>query len=368
MLGRFDNERYTSDGWFQLEQKQIFSKLWIFFCLKPMVDRPNRFMTREIAGVPIVVQNFDGEIRAFRNICLHRQFKLQQEDFGERRLICGYHGWRYGADGGVAGIPLNEPYHRLPVDESCALKLQSFHLKIVGQLVFINLDKDPLPIEAQFNAQILNDLTSMSESFDREILISKIKCNYNWKLIYENLRDVIHARFLHPSTLTQDVVIEPDPLPDDYLARLGHTPDLSDLSAGGPVHPFTQDQTPSFASKVDRWGQTDAYFTWLLFPNTHIVSPNGGYTFSIEHHMPVGPGETEMTVYYFTAKTKGALPSSVLWEHLQGAKAVLDEDNAAMEQIQAGIGRGPSFATLGGGEFDIAGVQNWIAANVGAQQ
>ena len=367
MLSSFENDRYVSEDWFRREQEEIFSKLWIFLGLKTMVDKPNRFMTRDIAGVPVVVQNFDGEIRAFRNVCLHRQMKLQHEEFGERRLICGYHGWRYDSTGAVAAVPLNDSYHRLSDEETCGLHLENFRLEIVGDFIFINLDPSPLPIERQFSAQILADLGSMSGCLDRDMLIAKIPCDYNWKLIYENLRDVIHPRFLHQQTLTLDVLIEAGELPADFDARRRRTPNLIDLSYGGPAHPFTKDRTPAYAAKVERWGQTNAYFNWLLFPNTHIISPNGGYTFSIEHHVPVAAGKTELLNYYMTAKTKGGgLPASVLWESMQGAREVLDEDNRAMAQVQGVIGRGPRSPILGGGEYEIGEMQNWIAAAVGA--
>jgi phenylpropionate dioxygenase-like ring-hydroxylating dioxygenase large terminal subunit len=208
-------------------------------------------------------------------------------------------------------------------------------------------------------------MTSASESFDREVLVSKITCKFNWKLIYENLRDVIHARFLHPQTLTQDILIEPDPLPADHAELMRRTPHMSEFSSGGPIHTLIRDATPAYGPKVERWGDTDAYFNWLLFPNTHVVSPNGGYCFSIEHHHPVGPDTTEITVYYMTAKAKGAMPGSVLWEHLQAAKRVLDEDHQAMEEVQKSVGHGPRTAVLGAGEHEIGALQNWIIAYVG---
>jgi phenylpropionate dioxygenase-like ring-hydroxylating dioxygenase large terminal subunit len=368
MQGRFDNNRYSSEDWLKLENERLFSKLWIFFCPKAMVDRPNRYMTREIAGVPVVVQNFDGEIRAFRNVCLHRQFPLQTEEFGERRLICGYHGWRYDADGSIAALPLNNDYHKLDDAEICRHRLKTYSVKILGEFVFINLDESPIPIEQQFSPAIIADLESMEGAFDREILIAKIHCDYNWKLIYENLKDVIHPRFLHQQSLALDVLIEPSDLPNDYYERQRQAPDLVKLSYGGAAHPFTNDRTPDYAARVERWRNVDAYFNWLLFPNTHVVSPNGGYVFSIEHHMPISPTRSELTIFYFTAKSKSHLPASVLWEHLQGAKEVLDEDNKAMDEVQKVVARGPQFATLGAGEYEIAEMQNWLSSHVGDAQ
>lgn len=364
MKSAFENSRYQTATSFQLEQRDIFSKLWIFFCLRMMVDKPHQFVTRDIAGVPVVVQNIDGEPRAFRNVCLHRQSKLQIDDFGTRRLVCPYHGWSYGAEGEVSHIPLNDEYFRITPSQTCGMKLEGFRLAVIGQLVFVNLDPDPLPIEQQFSPALIDQLESASNSFDREVLISKKNCDYDWKLIYENLRDSAHAQFLHRKTLNKDVEINLDPVPDNVSALAGRVPQLSELSGGGRLHELVHDVTPSYAAKVERWGDEDAYFNWLLFPNTHIVSPNGGYMFSIEHHHPIAPGKTEITIYCMTAKVNGSLPSSVLWEQMKGAKAVLDEDNDAMEDVQSVVARGPINAVIGDGEHAISALQNWIASRV----
>ena len=364
MKSAFENSRYQTAGSFEGEQREIFSRLWIFFCLRMMVDKPHQFVSRDIAGVPVVVQNMDGEPRAFRNICLHRQSKLQIEEFGTRRLVCPYHGWSYGAAGEVAHIPLNDEYFQLPPSETCKMKLDSFQVTVIGQLVFVNLDPDPLPIEEQFTPELIEQLESASNAFDREVLISKKTCYFDWKLIYENLRDSAHPQFLHRKTLTKDVEINLDPIPANAAELAGRMPHLVELSGGGRLHELVHDLTPSYAPKVERWGSDDAYFNWLLFPNTHIVSPNGGYMFSIEHHHPIAPGKTEITIYCMTTKAKGSLPSSVLWEQMKGAKAVLDEDNDAMEHVQGVVARGPVTAVLGVGEHAISALQNWIASRV----
>jgi phenylpropionate dioxygenase-like ring-hydroxylating dioxygenase large terminal subunit len=364
MKSGFENSRYQTAASFESEQQEIFSKLWIFFCLRMMVDKPHQFVTRDIAGIPVVVQNVDGEPRAFRNVCLHRQSKLQIDDFGMRRLVCPYHGWSYGPAGEVIHIPLNDEYFGISPAEICNMKLERFHIAVIGQLVFINVDQDPLPIEEQFSPALIEQLASASNSFDREVLISKKTCDFDWKLIYENLRDSAHPQFLHKKTLTKDVEINLDPVPENVEEIAGRVPIISELSGGGRVHELVHDLTPSYAPKVERWGAEDAYFNWLLFPNTHIVSPNGGYMFSIEHHHPVAPGKTEITVYCVTAKVNGSLPASVLWEQMKGAQAVLDEDNSAMEGVQHVVARGPVNPVLGGGEHAIAALQNWIASRV----
>ena len=360
MQCRLNKNSYVSLDWFQKEQESIFSKYWIFYCLKPMVDKPNRFVAREINGIPIVVQNIDGSIRAFQNICLHRQNRLQTDEMGERRLICKYHGWGYGKSGEVLGVPLKETYFNIE-KELCGRRLVQYAVEEVGGLIFINLSMSPISISEQFGERLLNEISSASDSFDREILVAKFSHKYNWKMVYENLRDSLHPRFLHRQTITRDVQIDPSAVPPDLEHIVTRKAHVSELSNGGAVHTFTHDMTPPYADKVERWGNTDAYFNWVLFPNTHIVSPNGGYLFWVEHHHPVSPTETEITIYCMTSKKKGSLPASVLWEQFKAAKKILDEDNIAMEHVQSVIAYGPEYGLLGEGEFAVQEFQNFIA-------
>ena len=87
-------------------------------------------------------------------------------------------------------------------------------------------------------------------------------------------------------------------------------------------------------------------------------------TRQLNRDLTADPGKTEITIYCMTAKVNGSLPSSVLWEQMKGAKAVLDEDNDAMEDVQSVVARGPINAVIGDGEHAISALQNWIASRV----
>ncbi|WP_354004108.1 Rieske 2Fe-2S domain-containing protein [Delftia sp.] len=57
---------------FQRSSEKIFRKAWQFAGLKTLLPKNNSYITRKIAGLPMVIQNFHGEFRAFENVCLHR--------------------------------------------------------------------------------------------------------------------------------------------------------------------------------------------------------------------------------------------------------------------------------------------------------
>jgi phenylpropionate dioxygenase-like ring-hydroxylating dioxygenase large terminal subunit len=70
------------------------------------VARPGDFLTQDHAGVPIVVTRAeDGVLRAFVNACRHRGTRIADGCGSAQRLTCPYHGWAYGLDGKLGGVP-----------------------------------------------------------------------------------------------------------------------------------------------------------------------------------------------------------------------------------------------------------------------
>lgn len=365
-------QAYIDEDWFARERELLMRPLWQFVAPRMLLAQHNAFVRRNICGTDVVVQNFNGELRAFDNLCLHRQNPLQQEPQGVRPLVCGYHGWGYGADGTVNNIPFHDQAYRLPQQERDCLKLRRFALSCIGNLVFVNLSEKPMPIEQQFSMQALDMLRAASEQFDGEVLVATFETRFNWKLAYENLRDSLHPRYVHSKTLYQQVKFQTQ-MDETAIAeshvyhtdgsddRDDHFARLRGFSGGGLNEPLVQMSHYAWHDNVERFGSDDWYLNWLLFPNLHIASGSGGYSFIIEHHQPVSAGRTDLIVYYVTARKKRryATSAAVLLAHLEGAEKVLREDIDIMEKVQSGLRPGAPRATLGDYEFANMAVERW---------
>lgn len=362
MRALLSRPHYVDPDIFRREQVRIFGDLWIFAGLTNFVAESDQFLTRRIGGRSIVVQNFEGTPRAFENVCSHRSKVLQTGRFGRHPLVCGYHGWRYANDGAVATIPFASECYRLDPAERAALRLREFALCRIGKLLFVNLSESPRSIDDQFYPELLREIESASNAFDDEIMVTTVAGRYNWKLAYENLRDSLHPKFVHTRSLNLDVEfydgVAAEPVAD---AREDGRVDLRDLSFGGAEGGFRRPRPLPFHARVARWGTEDAYFNWLLYPNTHMVCPDGGYSFSIEHHEPLGVDSTELTLFFATARRDPnfAGTDAVLWEYAKGAKTILDEDQAIMEEAQAGLDASSSAVVQGHFELQNRITDRW---------
>lgn len=361
---------YLSTEIFEQERLKIFRKVWLFAGLKTLLPKNNSFITRKIAGIPIVIQNFHGELRAFENVCLHRSALLQTEPVGCRPLVCAYHAWRYDAQGQVANIPDCDQLYQFGKCELKNLKLREFSLRAVGNILFINLDADPLPLEEQFSAAFLHLLADSSDAYDTEVMVTTWEGRYNWKLAYENLRDANHPRFVHPKTLAKTVkfspVVDADQAQESLLEIADISPsglrtEMRRFSYGGAEAYIPEMRNFGWHDMVERWGKQDAYYNWLAFPNLHIASANGGFSFTIEHHIPITPDRTDLEIYWFTArkKKKYAFSSQVLLAQMHGSKLVVGEDIEIMESVQAALHSDAPLPTQGVYESTNRLVERW---------
>ena len=92
---------------FDLEQKHIFAKAWNFLAHETEIPNPGDYVLRYVCADPfLVVRGTDGQVRVLYAVCRHRGMQICRSEAGNaKRFICPYHGWLYGNDGALVGVP-----------------------------------------------------------------------------------------------------------------------------------------------------------------------------------------------------------------------------------------------------------------------
>lgn len=110
---------------------------------------PGQWITGWMGTVPVVVRNFAGTPRGFRNICSHRFAQMLTAPTGKGPLRCPYHAWVYDADGVPKAIPFNDTDFHLDDADRQAMALPAVAVLVTGKLVFTHLqpDADPAPVQ-----------------------------------------------------------------------------------------------------------------------------------------------------------------------------------------------------------------------------
>jgi phenylpropionate dioxygenase-like ring-hydroxylating dioxygenase large terminal subunit len=96
---------YSDAARAQLERDRLFRGRPLFMGLSCRLPS-RRLSCRGDRGIPVLlVRGSDRVLRAFANICRHRGAPVASGCGHARAFSCPYHGWTYGLDGRLAGIP-----------------------------------------------------------------------------------------------------------------------------------------------------------------------------------------------------------------------------------------------------------------------
>jgi choline monooxygenase len=180
----------------ELEARSVFSKNWQAIGRADQVEKPGQFVTATIAGEPIVaVRGTDGQLRAFYNVCRHHAAKVVTESCGSASILhCPYHGWNYGLDGSLKGMPEFDGVKNFERQENGLVPVKADTWEA---FVFVNLDPQAEPLR-DFLGCLVKRCQPLGlgklHYFDRKTY--DIGCN--WKVFVDNYLDGgYHVPHLH---------------------------------------------------------------------------------------------------------------------------------------------------------------------------
>jgi choline monooxygenase len=179
-----------------LEAKTVFSNTWQLVGRIEQVEKPGQFITTTIAGEPIVVvRGNDHILRALYNVCRHHAAAVVTEPCGQASILhCPYHGWNYGLDGSLKGMPEFDGVQDFDRQKNGLLPARA---EVWEKFVFVNLDVNA-PSLRDFLGGLVKRVAGLAVSklhyFDTRVY--DIACN--WKVFVDNYLDGgYHVPHLH---------------------------------------------------------------------------------------------------------------------------------------------------------------------------
>jgi len=187
---------YTDSRIAELERLNVFSKTWQLVARTDQVQTPGQFISTTVAGEPVVVvRGTDNVLRAFYNVCSHHAAAVVTQPCGSATLLhCPYHGWNYGLDGCLKGMPEFEGVENFDRAEKGLVPIR---VETWECFVFVNLDDDASPL-ADFLGGLVKRVAPLGigklHYFGRRTY--NIHCN--WKVFVDNFLDGgYHVPHLH---------------------------------------------------------------------------------------------------------------------------------------------------------------------------
>lgn len=343
------SRNYFDPGVLGDEVSALFGE-WQFVGTAEELANNRDFICVDLPGVSIVVQNFAGELRAFKNVCTHRLNRIQFEDRGNRHLMCRYHGWTFDRDGSPRGIPDKQAFAP-DAAARARLCLKSYPVATCGRFVFVSMRDRPQPL-ARYLGSFAETLEQISEAMGAEIHFEVIPHKANWKLLVENVLECYHCAVVHTETFVAGLGVGKKPIEDIRFAGLHSSSHF----------PRTETKRENARKRVvahlaDRPLAHNSFFHVFIFPNLFISSTEGT-AFYVGHALPSDYNETKLRARFFEPNVEftprlRALQDAVNQQGIQLGVRVIEEDRQILENVQLGTQAAGFDAVLGNEEVRI---------------
>jgi choline monooxygenase len=300
----------------ELESKGVFSKTWQMVGRIEQVEKPGQFVTASVAAEPIVVvRGNDGVLRAFYNVCRHHAAAVVTEPCGQAAILhCPYHGWNYGLDGSLKGMPEFDGVKNFDRQKNGLVPLK---VETWEKFIFVNLDPDAAPLR-DFLGGLVKRIAPLGVSklhyFDSRTY--DIACN--WKVFVDNFLDGgYHVPHLHKGL---NSVL-------DYKEYTIENEDRYCLQSS-PMVASTEDAATGATRKGDR-----AWYFWQ-YPNLMINCYEGYMDTNLV--VPVDVDHCRV-IFDFYFGDIGEAAQAYNRESVAVGARVQDEDLGICEAVQRGL-------------------------------
>jgi choline monooxygenase len=300
----------------ELERISVFSKTWQLVARLDQLRKPGEFVSAVVAGEPIVVvRGNDGILRGFYNVCRHHAAAVVTQPCGQATLLhCPYHGWNYGLDGSLKGMPEFEGVKNFDRTQNGLVPVR---VETWECFVFVNLDPQPASLQ-HFLGALVSRIAPLEISklhfFDRKTY--NIRCN--WKVFVDNYLDGgYHVPHLHKGL---NSVL-------DYKQYTIENEDRYCLQSS-PMVTSDEDAATGATRKGDR-----AWYFWQ-YPNL-MINCYAGYM-DTNYVIPVDADHCSVVFdFYFADVSEASREYNT--QSVEVGNRVQDEDLGICEDVQRGL-------------------------------
>jgi phenylpropionate dioxygenase-like ring-hydroxylating dioxygenase large terminal subunit len=203
-------------------------------------DRPHKAV---LLDEELVVVRLGGEVRCFRDLCLHRGTALSLGWVEGERLRCAYHGWTYDRTGQAVDIPA-----RPELSGHLKVQLTRYPVREKDGLIWVSLVEDP--------AFPIPEFPEYGDAAYRTVEVPAYDWNCSAARRIENYVDFAHFAWIHDGVLGSR---ERPEVPDHEVVRQG-----GELRFGYPD--FVEPSSISKNEGLDATGEAiDSDIAYRLF-------------------------------------------------------------------------------------------------------
>ncbi len=217
-----------------------------------------RLFSRTVCGEPVLLwRTRSGEVTAMSDRCVHRRFPLSQEPshLDGDQVVCGYHGFTYGADGVCVGVP---GQRRVPR----TARLATYPVVEQDSFVWVWIGERELADEKLIPRAPWLDRPGWTVVKGMEPL------NARYGLLVDNLLDLSHETYLHGGHIgTPEVAETPITTEVDESAAVVRVSRHMDDAACPPFYATST----GIEGRITRWQDIEYHAPCLYLLHSRIA-------------------------------------------------------------------------------------------------
>lgn len=363
LLVELDARRYRDPVQYAAELETVFADNWLHVARLDELPATGA-IARTAAGRSIILSREGAAVHAMHNVCSHRGCEVVDATVSAAHLRCPFHGWMYGLDGRLTGVP---GQHRFVDLDRDAARLPQLTVDTWGGSVWVRFS-----VAGPTLAEWLGPWAAEIERYEpAEQVVYGARADVvdvNWKTAVDSFNETYHVAFIHPETVGRLVHGKAStfryagshsrmviPVRQKLSQASADTADPRTTDTVGPTSPGRKDLLLE---------QSRDHVNYTIFPNLIAnLLPTWGILIVFD---PVAVDRTALRTWMIADPVTGERREHRLRAQWQEFCKVLDEDLATIARIAAGH-RSPAFTTvrLGGEEERLVHFHQQVDAALG---
>jgi phenylpropionate dioxygenase-like ring-hydroxylating dioxygenase large terminal subunit len=162
------------------------------------LPEPGTYAVKDVMGTPVLLTRAkDGKVRAFHNICRHRQAPIATGCGAAQRLACPYHSWTYDLTGQVVGVPGDEGF---TPQRSTETRLPELPAEDYAGFLWVSLDASRELDVAAHLGELGPQLAAWDFGAWHPVGEKRLDAHINWKLALDTFAENYHFATVHSTT------------------------------------------------------------------------------------------------------------------------------------------------------------------------
>jgi phenylpropionate dioxygenase-like ring-hydroxylating dioxygenase large terminal subunit len=162
------------------------------------LPEPGSYCTKSVMGRSVLLtRTSDGSVKAFNNICLHRQSEVVTGCGTAKRFTCPYHAWTYDNTGKLIGLPGREGFPGVQLRSDGLTELPAAEF---AGFLWVALDPGTTLDVAEHLGPLAEELDSWGIGRWAPLGEKVLDCPINWKLAVDTFSENYHFATVHRDT------------------------------------------------------------------------------------------------------------------------------------------------------------------------